>query len=648
MSVHELQPVISELDALGCEPEQIGNGYAAYCPVHELDGNRHKKSLSIESGRTVPVICYCHAGCSFSELRKVIPALSTVKDRKEVVAVYLNREGNKEEFRKIRFWPKDFRYENHSIPNNDPSKMRWKLPADRDIPEWPLYRLPELIAAKETGETVFYVEGEKDVDRLVKLNCIATTNREGASKGSQKPKWHYDYTKQLTGLNSLVLIPDNDEPGRSHMANIASQMQGKVNEIILLDLGSRFPELKAGGDVSDWLNDGHSVEELIELVSRCEPWQPDNADNASKTAPDAILGDEPAQARESDAPAQPSPESAPPAQPSRFKFKPLSEIIKTHPGTRTYWIRPYIPAASVILIYGDPACGKTTIAADIDCCIATATDWRGMPTKRGKILYVAAEDYYGARLRIEAWFDKNGLSADIDTIEMLDVPVVLADEADVDELIAYVNSMPVKPATITIDTLALSMGKYSENNDMQLFCNGATKIKRQTGITVIVIHHCGHGDKGRSRGGSQLPANADVIYQVERKEDICTMTCQKMKNGVEPPKLSWRMMSQKTIWVDEDRKIITSVVLEPTDAPSREPSKNQQVALEVLANMVHQQKVNLGERGYDPEAARVLMTDWQTALIPAIGAKASRNQARNELIEKGLVAVDGLFVSIVK
>lgn len=646
MSAGDVEAVIKELDNLGCQPEQAGDQYAAYCPVHELDGNGHKKSLSVKSGDKVAVVVTCHAGCSFNELRRVITSLSTTKERKEVDAIYpyRSREG-KELFRKLRFWPKDFRIENHNIPSNDPSKLRYRLPADRDVREWPLYRLPELIAAKETGETVFYVEGEKDVDRLVKHGCIASTNYEGASKGSQKPKWRLDYTKQLSGLNSLVLLPDNDDPGRAHMANIATQMTGKVGEIIMLDLGSRFPELKAGADVSDWLNAGHSVEELIELVSRCEPWTPATADNAATTPVDPPRSDDPDSDKETDEPAQPAPESTPP---SRFKFKPLSEIIKTHPGTRTYWIRPYIPAAAVILIYGDPACGKTTIAAEIDCCIATATDWRGMPTKRGKVLYVAAEDYYGARLRVEAWFTRNGLSADIDSIEMLDVPIILADETDVDDLIAYVNSMPVKPATITIDTLALSMGKYSENNDMQLFCNGATKIKRQTGITVIVIHHCGHGDKGRSRGGSQLPANADVIYQVERKEDICTMTCQKMKNGVEPPKLSWRMETQKTNWLDEDGKIITSVILEPADAPTREPSKNQKLAMDVLRNMVHQQKENLRERGYDPETARVLMTDWQAALIPVIAAKATRNQAREELINKGLVVVDGLFVSVVQ
>ena len=275
----------------------------------------------------------------------------------------------------------------------------------------------------------------------------------------------------------------------------------------------------------------------------------------------------------------------------RFKFKPLSEIVKHHPGMRTWWLRDRIPAASVVLIHGAPATLKTTIAADIDCSIATGSPWRGIESKQGKILYVAAEDYYGARLRIEAWFERNQLQPD--NIDILDIPIVLADESDVDLLIEIVNSMPVKPASITIDTLALSMGKYSENNDMQLFCNGATRIKSQTGTTVIIIHHPGHGDKSRSRGGSQLPANADVIYQVERKDDVCTMKCQKMKNGIEPADLSWAIETQKTKWVDEDGKPITSVVLTPVDNPEpedrpKQPSRQQEIALTVLRlSLIH-------------------------------------------------------------
>ena len=112
----DLHGVIQELDALGCEPEQMGDQWSAYCPVHEVDGQRHKKSLSIKAGDKVDVVVTCHAGCSFTALRNAITGLSTTKLGKEVETVYPYRDRNgKELFRKIRFWPKDFKCENHNI-----------------------------------------------------------------------------------------------------------------------------------------------------------------------------------------------------------------------------------------------------------------------------------------------------------------------------------------------------------------------------------------------------------------------------------------------------------------------------------------------------------------------------------------------------
>ncbi len=330
----------------------------------------------------------------------------------------------------------------------------------------------------------------------------------------------------------------------------------------------------------------------------------------------------------------------------RFKFTPISEIVNKHPGARTWHIRNYIPAGMVALFYGDPASGKTNIVIDICCSIASGMEWCGIKPKQGRVLYVAAEDFYGVRLRAEAWFTRYKLNPD--NLDILDIPIVLADENDVNELIAIINSMEVKPAIIVIDTLALSMGKFSENNDMQLFCNGATRVKIATGITVAVIHHCGHGDKDRSRGGSQLPGNADVIFQVKRKDNVCTLHCQKMKNGNErdAADLAWKMIPQATKWADEDGQVIGSVVLEPTDLTLKEPSDQQQIALDLLRQMVLERQRNLGTADFDPAGARVTVEEWQTAMIKVISAKATRFNVRKALIDSGLIKIDDLYVSL--
>lgn len=492
MSAGDVEAVIKELDSLGCKPEQVGDQYAALCPCHELDGNGHKKSLSVKSGDKVAVVVTCHAGCSFNELRKVITSLSTTKERREVDATYLyrSREG-KELFRKVRFWPKDFRIENHSIPSSDPSKMRWKLPLDRDVDEWPLYRLPELIAAKETGETVFYVEGEKDVDRLVKHNCIATTNYEGASKGSQKPKWRFDYTRQLSGLNSLVLLPDNDEPGRAHMANIASQMQGKVSEIIMLDLGLRFPDLKAGGDVSDWLNEGHSVEELLELVSRCEPWAPD----ASVSPVDPPRSDDLEQGRESDAPAQ----SSPPSPAESVMLRSAATIIPR----AIDWLWPgWLSVGKLHLLAGAPGTAKTTIAMTWAAAISTGGLFPdGKRAQQGNVLIWSSEDDPRDTLiprLIAAGADLNHVHI-VESVSHSKTGKRTFDPAkDFPLLKAAVNQIG-NVSFMVIDSVADAVaGDAGKNNQVRRALSPVKDFAEEMAIAVLGITHFNKGTSGRA------------------------------------------------------------------------------------------------------------------------------------------------------
>jgi len=499
MSAGDLQSIISELDGLGCEPEQNGDQWSAYCPVHELDGKGHKKSLSVKSGNKVSVVVTCHAGCSFYNLKKVITGLDSTKERREVDATYLyrSRQG-KEEFRKLRFWPKDFRIENHNIPSNDPGKMRWKLPLDRDIPEWPLYRLPELILAKETGETVIYVEGEKDVDRLVKDNCIATTNYEGASKGSQKAKWRIDYERQLSGLNSLVLTPDNDEPGRAHMANIARCMYGKVNEIIWLDLGSRFPDLKAGDDISDWLDGGHSVEELWELVSRCEPWTPDTAGNAPRTAVEPPRSDDPVSGMESDAAAQPSP-PAPATPVESVMLRSAATIIPR----AIDWLWPgWLSVGKLHLLAGAPGTAKTTIAMTWAAAIsAGGTFPDGSRAPQGNVLIWSSEDdprdtlvprliAAGADLTrihfVESVHHTRTGKRTFDPAK--DFPLLKAKAAEVGDV-----------SFMVIDSVADAVaGDAGKNNQVRRALSPVKDFAEEMGIAVLGITHFNKGTSGRA------------------------------------------------------------------------------------------------------------------------------------------------------
>ena len=114
-----------------------------------------------------------------------------------------------------------------------------------------LYRLPDVVAGVSKGRLVFIAEGEKDADLLAAHGFVATTNVGGAGK------WRPEYSESLRGAR-IVIIPDNDQPGRAHTEAVAQAIHGIVSGIRVVDL----PNLPKKGDVSDWFQAGGTVRSL--------------------------------------------------------------------------------------------------------------------------------------------------------------------------------------------------------------------------------------------------------------------------------------------------------------------------------------------------------------------------------------------------
>lgn len=86
-----------------------------------------------------------------------------------------------------------------------------------------LWRLPDVLAADE----VFVAEGEKCVQALAELGYTATTN-PGGSNG-----WRDGYADMLSGKD-VVLVPDNDKPGKKWQDAVLESLQGKVRSVRLI------------------------------------------------------------------------------------------------------------------------------------------------------------------------------------------------------------------------------------------------------------------------------------------------------------------------------------------------------------------------------------------------------------------------------
>ena len=143
---------------------------------------------------------------------------------------------------------------------------------------WPIYALPIISPAAR----VVLVEGERCADAMNRLGIPATTAPCGAGKG-QYADW-----SALAG-KSIVLWPDNDASGASHMDEVAAILQrlqppASVARVDVTALG-----LASKGDVADLANrlrdDGKSVPEIANEIREI-------IDAATYTGPLTDLADE--------------------------------------------------------------------------------------------------------------------------------------------------------------------------------------------------------------------------------------------------------------------------------------------------------------------------------------------------------------------
>jgi len=141
-----------------------------------------------------------------------------------------------------------------------PDRYLTNLDGVRRVP----YRLPEVIEAANHAADVWYVEGEKDADRLSDLGLVATT------LGSATSPIPRDFAQRLKGIGRLLVIPDADGPGRRHAAQVAEAAFRAVGEVRIVEICSG----DNGADVSDFLDGGKSSEDLWRLAEGAPNWSP--------------------------------------------------------------------------------------------------------------------------------------------------------------------------------------------------------------------------------------------------------------------------------------------------------------------------------------------------------------------------------------
>ena len=269
-------------------------------------------------------------------------------------------------------------------------------------------------------------------------------------------KWSPEYSGYLEGRH-VVVIPDNDGAGQGHAAQIAKSLYGIAKSVRVVDL----PGLPDAGDVSDWLDEGHTAEELVDLARNAPEWEPseaEGAEDATNGGPRVVrLGD-------------------------------------VEPESVSWLWNGYIARGKVTLLGGDPGLGKSWATLDLAARLTVGgeTPDRQHSMEPGAVVLLTAED--GLSDTVRPRIDVQG--GDASMVHVLEgivdpdgherLPSLVEDIAILEQVVMSTNAH-----LVIVDPLNAYIGRTDSHNDAQIrrALTPLAKMAERTGAAVLVVMH---------------------------------------------------------------------------------------------------------------------------------------------------------------
>lgn len=356
------------------------------------------------------------------------------------------------------------------------------------------YRLPELIESVAAGCCVYWVEGEKCADALHAEGRIATTLAGGAGA-----RWQPGFAEHVRGAH-VVILPDNDAPGRQYAERIAGELHAAgAASVRLLALPGLAPD---GSDVFDWLAAGGTVEALDALAADAPEWIPSTPID-TPNAPDAP--DAPSD-RGSDA----DPADTPNASNERLSWS-LAELL-----ARPDLLVPpkaVLPGVGFVgrstLLAGREKGGKTTFAAAGAAAVSCGRPFLGTATVAGTVLWVALEEHPADVVQRLQRFGADP--------HRMHIAPRLPD--GVGTLRTLVDTH--QPVLIVVDTLAALASAIVDDFNSAAgwlpLITGLTELAHDSGAALVLLHHASK-TTGRYRDSTAIGGGVDAIVELSDPE----------------------------------------------------------------------------------------------------------------------------------
>ena len=288
-----------------------------------------------------------------------------------------------------------------------------------------------------------------------------------------------------------------------------------------------------------------------------------------------------------------------------------------------YVVKGIFGLGNIIVFWGQPGSGKSFVAMGMACAVGSGMPWYGRRTRRGCVLYVAAEstrvyiENRVAALRLE--------SPALADADVLIVPLALdllhSEHGDVDRVIATAKRVSAERGEvvlIVVDTLAVTFGGGNENapDDMGAYVANIIRIRTETGAAILIIHHAGKDEARGMRGHTALLGAIDAEMSIEGSNEAeRILKTGKVRDGDGYTDLFAFKLRRVDLGVDSDSDAVTTCVIDAAGAAGTAQArrrkakaglgKNQKAVLSALeAAGGHMTRIDLVENLKAQEISR--------------------------------------------
>jgi len=349
----------------------------------------------------------------------------------------------------------------------------------------PLYRLPDL----KDAARVYVSEGEKSADTARSLGLTATTSA-GGSKAAQKADW-----RPLAG-KEVVLLPDNDEPGREYAEAVTGILAKLTPEPVLKIV--ELPDLPAAGDIVDYAADRREA---------------GLADGAIRAEVEALADS-----------AKPKPSLAP---------SPVLTRLSDVQAEPVRWLWPNRMALGKLTLWaGHPDLGKSCLSLDVVARLSAGRpfpDCPDVPNPAAGTILLSAEDDVADTIkpRLTAAGANTGRIVALEAVRTYDL------ESDAERRATFnlARDLPMLEQAIAglpdcklvvIDPLSACLGKTDSHRDADIrgLLAPLTELATRLRVAVLAVTHLRKNSDGpaihQSMGSLAFVAAARAAYVVAR------------------------------------------------------------------------------------------------------------------------------------